>query len=733
MGALIEVLLVLVAGALGLALAIFVVIKVIGLLARAFGHVGRFVGGVVGDTFRGIGALLTGALYAVLSVGSLVIGRWSAATHYGQGLKGECRNALLAAYRVVIGHPARFLFMGGLVEGLEQRLPAMVAAAPTSDGPSRRAGGLFEGYTVVGSLPAGGSGGKLYIAEPDEIKRASFAREGVEDVSRVVIKSFSLGDGSTLPQIVRESRSLDAAKRMGLILDHELSPERFYYVMRYVPGQNLTVVTKQLHGMSGEGGLDAARLGVALGYAADLLGTLERYHRGGLWHKDVKPDNIIVDSRMAHLVDFGLVTPLRSAMTLTTHGTEYFRDPELVRQALKGVKVHEVDGTRFDIYAAGAVLYSMIEDSFPAHGVLSPITKRCPEALRWIVRRAMTDYDKRYATAGEMLADVEAVRQSGDVFAMRPVDLPSVRGSEGEEPVAVGAGAERLERMFGVGTPPPIPAGAPGGVVERGSPAVRRPAVEQLSRARARAAAARERAATRGRVRVTWELGEAAAELRRARRRERPYSNGVSGPIVGAIAATAGIAVSAWLVVGTVRNVSAPRVSLNPPTPPAPPVVAVASGTPLEQARSILEARVSARESENVALPGSRIDGPVVFFSDVGTNATSALKEQVSAAMERLREAGARIISNVGPVSGDESAVLSEVTYAMAGVPVDGSDAGRRMGEWIGKRQGDPAAVVWVSAHESGMPQYYVFADGAMERSLRVAERVRDVLGRSGK
>ncbi|MCP6440745.1 hypothetical protein NL474_30330, partial [Klebsiella pneumoniae] len=77
----------------------------------------------------------------------------------------------------------------------------------------------------------------------------------------------------------------------------------------------------------------------------------------------------------------------------TTHGTEYFRDPEMVRLALRGVKVQEVDGAKFDLYAAGAVLYSMIENSFPAHGVLSPINKRCPEALRWIVRRAMADYD----------------------------------------------------------------------------------------------------------------------------------------------------------------------------------------------------------------------------------------------------------------------------------------------------------------------------------------------------
>jgi len=87
-------------------------------------------------------------------------------------------------------------------------------------------------------------------------------------------------------------------------------------------------------------------LRAALGFACDLISTLSTYHRGGLWHKDVKPDNIIVDggpSARAHLVDFGLVSSLRSAMTLTTHGTEYFRDPEMVRLALKGVKVHEVD------------------------------------------------------------------------------------------------------------------------------------------------------------------------------------------------------------------------------------------------------------------------------------------------------------------------------------------------------------------------------------------------------
>src|SRR4029078_2991785 len=121
-------------------------------------------------------------------------------------------------------------------------------------------------------------------------------------------------------------------------------------------------------------------------------------------------------------------TPLRSGMTLTTHGTEYFRDPEMVRLGLKGVKGHQVAGANFAVYAAGAVLFSMIENSFPAHGGLSQISKRCPEALRWVVRRAMTEYDQRDASAGMMLADLETVRLARDPFAVKPFELPSMRG-----------------------------------------------------------------------------------------------------------------------------------------------------------------------------------------------------------------------------------------------------------------------------------------------------------------
>jgi hypothetical protein len=421
------------AGLFGLILAAIVLTVVLVPLFKGIGwliaHLFAFIGGEIRDALRLVGAIVTGVVFSLLVVANILIFRWSASAHYGRAFSAEVSAGAASVYRILIGHPARLLGLRSLVDGIENRVPQAVAAAPTKDKPSKRTG-LFENYRIVGSLAGGGSGGKLYIAEPDDMKLAAFTRVGQNDVEQVVIKSFSLRDGSSLPQIVRESRSLDAAKKLGLVLDHELTPERFFYVMRYVPGESLGLVTQHLHAASPASGLSNAHLARALGFVDGLVGTLRRYHEGGLWHKDVKPDNIIVDGEQAHLVDFGLITPLRSAMTLTTHGTEYFRDPEMVRMALKGVKVHEVDGAKFDVYAAGAVLYSVVENSFPAHGGLSQITKRCPDALRWIVRRAMTEYDKRYPTAAAMLADLRYLRDAADPFAVKPAELPSMKGEE---------------------------------------------------------------------------------------------------------------------------------------------------------------------------------------------------------------------------------------------------------------------------------------------------------------
>ena len=452
----------------GAVLAVWILIKGTQGLIWSLGRIGRgiaflvkhvftFIRNTITDALRSVGALLTACVLIPLALLNLIFFRWQTCKHYTRALEDEAISFGLGIYRLVLGNPLHFVGMGMITDGIERRVPDVVSRAPRTQKSSVR-DGKFEGYKVTGVLPAGGSGARLFLAKPRPKKLGELLNAGHEDPGQVVIKAFSLSTGSTLPQIVRESRALESARRLGIVLEHELTERSFHYVMPYVPGDGLDAVITKMHDKAGEGGLSDRQLRVALGYVGDLLYTLDAFHGGGLWHKDIKPSNVIVSDGRAHLVDLGLVTPLASAMTLTTHGTEYFRDPEMVRQALRGVKVHEVNGVKFDIYSAGAVLFSLVENSFPAHGSLSRVTRRSPEAINWIVRRAMADVDGRYGSAQEMLADIRTVLAARDPFAVRPAQLPSVSGKTDwtmpRNPMGRGAAASTAAASSSTQEPP---------------------------------------------------------------------------------------------------------------------------------------------------------------------------------------------------------------------------------------------------------------------------------------
>ena len=403
------------------------------MLGRLIRHICRWLFGSISDVVRIIGQLFGMVVLIPLLLGSVVLGRWAAAQQAWSVIRGNGSGVCQALYRLLVRRPMSLLGIGVALDEVERSVHD--AAILTNTVP----GTQFDGYRIIDTLTSGGSGATLFVAEPHPTRRRRLAGQP----SRVVIKCFDLDAGSKLPQMMRESRSLDAARRLGLVLEHDMDPSRFWYVMPWIPGAHLGEVVRELH--EGGQGLDPTGLSRAINLTIDLLQILRRYHKQGLWHKDVKPENIIVNDSGAHLVDLGLVTPLASAMTLTTHGTEYFRDPELVRQALRGVKVSEVDGTRFDVYAAGAVLYYILENTFPAHGGLSRFDQPSPEAAKWIVHRAMSDYEQRYADVGVMLADVAVLAKASDPWSVRPADLPSMKG------------VETTETTENVPPPPPAP------------------------------------------------------------------------------------------------------------------------------------------------------------------------------------------------------------------------------------------------------------------------------------
>ncbi|MDE7220138.1 MAG: protein kinase, partial [Oscillospiraceae bacterium] len=160
----------------------------------------------------------------------------------------------------------------------------------------------------------------------------------------------------------------------------------------------------------------------ALHFITQIMKGLSHAHSRGIVHRDIKPQNIMVlRDGTVKVTDFGIAflsngsNPSNEAI-----GSVHYISPE---QA-KG----DYTDNRSDIYSAGVVLYEMLTSRLPFDGAdpvsvaiqhfsavpLSPreIDPEIPEALEQICMKAMApDRNKRYSTADEMLAELEAFRR----------------------------------------------------------------------------------------------------------------------------------------------------------------------------------------------------------------------------------------------------------------------------------------------------------------------------------
>jgi hypothetical protein len=215
-----------------------------------------------------------------------------------------------------------------------------------------------------------------------------------------------------LDRFRREAETIARAGGEGVVAVHETGVEdgHLYLVMDLMSGGSLKAKIAR-------GPLPWRE---ALSLIVPIARALERCHAAGIVHRDVKPDNILLDDRgCAHLADFGLAKDLTAeslTMTGTVLGTPHYMAPE----ALNGKRADE----RADVFSLAATLYELVTGTRPHDGgspfdLLRAIHKAdrrpvrelapgAPEELEGILSRALAaDRMKRTAGAAELATELE--------------------------------------------------------------------------------------------------------------------------------------------------------------------------------------------------------------------------------------------------------------------------------------------------------------------------------------
>jgi eukaryotic-like serine/threonine-protein kinase len=171
---------------------------------------------------------------------------------------------------------------------------------------------------------------------------------------------------------------------------------------------------------------------------AQIADALDKAHRSGIVHRDVKPNNIVLTPTGAKLLDFGLAKPTSALVDMATMTATNVQTPVTERGTIVGtfqymspeqVEGRELDG-RSDIFSLGAVLYEMVtgQRAFEGKSRLSvasailekeprPITSikpLAPAALDHTIRTCLAkDPNDRWQTARDLSHELKWIGESG--------------------------------------------------------------------------------------------------------------------------------------------------------------------------------------------------------------------------------------------------------------------------------------------------------------------------------
>ncbi|MGE0360985.1 MAG: protein kinase [Vicinamibacterales bacterium] len=274
-------------------------------------------------------------------------------------------------------------------------------------------GEIVSHYRIIEEL-GGGAMGIVYKAQDMRLKRL------------VALKFLPPGltrDAAAKQRFVQEAEAASALDDPHVCTVHaidETTDGRVFIAMGYYEGETLKKAIQR-------GPMPIEDV-VAIG--AQIARGLAAAHEAGIVHRDIKPANVMITARgEAKIVDFG-IAKLSGRVDLTGTGLSLGTVAYMAPEQFQG----QVDA-RTDLWALGVVLYEMLTGQLPFQGdsatalmnavlnqtppSVKALRAEVPESIAAVVDRALQkDPSRRYGSAGEMAAAIEACRiQAGSTAA----------------------------------------------------------------------------------------------------------------------------------------------------------------------------------------------------------------------------------------------------------------------------------------------------------------------------